>query len=67
MDTVKIIPRTNFKSIRKIEPIYTGGKVIVSPDSKLITASGEDVYVTCLNTGAMIHKLQGVRVICYAI
>jgi U3 small nucleolar RNA-associated protein 13 len=51
----------SFKSIKTIESIYTGGKVVITEDAKyLITTLNEDIIVTELETGKQVHELEGV-------
>jgi hypothetical protein len=53
----------SFKSIKTIESIYTGGKVVITEDAKhLITTLNEDIIVTELDTGKQVHELEGVRI-----
>jgi hypothetical protein len=61
---VKIQPRATFQPVHLIESIFTGGKVAVTEDAQLlITAAGEDIFVTHLVTGKTVFKLTGVRVL----
>lgn len=51
----------SFKSVKTIESIYTGGKVVITDDAKhLITTLNEDIIVTELDTGKQVYELEGV-------
>ena len=51
----------SFKSVKTIDSIYTGGKVLITDDeSLLITTLNEDIEVTELSTGKQVHRLEGV-------
>ncbi|KAI8394307.1 WD40-repeat-containing domain protein [Radiomyces spectabilis] len=52
--------KTSFKSVKTIESIYTGGKVVITSDEKLIISTlNEDIEVTELATGKNVHRLAG--------
>ncbi|ORZ03260.1 WD40-repeat-containing domain protein [Syncephalastrum racemosum] len=56
----KLMLKTSFKSVKTIESIYTGGKVVITADdSLLITTVNEDIAVTELATGQQKHVLEG--------
>ncbi|KAG1526209.1 hypothetical protein G6F46_005425 [Rhizopus delemar] len=56
----KLLLKTSFKSIKTIESIYNGGKVVITQDSKhLISTLSEDIIVTELDTGKQVHQLEG--------
>ena len=53
--------KSSFKSVKTIESIYTGGKVVITDDAKyLITTLNEDIIVTELDTGKQVYELEGV-------
>eukprot|EP00121_Abeoforma_whisleri_P008753 Awhi_evm1s8039 len=52
--------KTNFETIDKHEVIYTTGKVLFTQDEKfMITTNHEDIKVTDLETGRVVHTLKG--------
>ncbi|KAI9499124.1 WD40-repeat-containing domain protein [Zychaea mexicana] len=56
----KLLLKSSFKSVKTIDSIYTGGKVLVTNDeSLLITTLNEDIVVTELSTGKQVHRLEG--------
>ncbi|KAG2216854.1 hypothetical protein INT45_005221 [Circinella minor] len=56
----KLALKTSFKSVKTIDSIYTGGKVLITNDeSLLITTLNEDIEVTELSTGKKVHRLEG--------
>ncbi|KAI7894430.1 WD40-repeat-containing domain protein [Mucor mucedo] len=59
-ESSKLLLKTSFKSIKTIESIYTGGKVVITEDAKfLISTLDEDIVVTELESGKQVHKLEG--------
>ncbi|KAI8072212.1 WD40-repeat-containing domain protein [Gilbertella persicaria] len=59
-DSSKLLLKTSFKSIKTIESIYTGGKVVITKDAKyLISTLNEDIIVTELDTGKQVFELEG--------
>ncbi|KAI8354162.1 WD40-repeat-containing domain protein [Blakeslea trispora] len=59
-DSSKLLLKTSFKSVKTIESIYTGGKVVIAKDAKhLITTLNEDIIVTELDTGKQVFELEG--------
>ncbi|GAA5808876.1 hypothetical protein MFLAVUS_002275 [Mucor flavus] len=59
-ESSKLLLKTSFKSIKTIESIYTGGKVVITDDAKLLISTlDEDIMVTELETGKLVHKLEG--------
>ncbi|ORZ19470.1 WD40-repeat-containing domain protein [Absidia repens] len=59
-ESKKLLIKTSFKSIKTIESIYTGGKVDLTADEKLIVSTlNEDIIVTELATGRQVHELEG--------
>ncbi|CAO3661060.1 unnamed protein product [Rhizopus stolonifer] len=56
----KLVLKTSFKSIKTIESIYNGGKVVVTQDAKLLISTlSEDIIVTEFETGKQVHQLEG--------
>ncbi|KAG9304393.1 hypothetical protein G9A89_019955 [Geosiphon pyriformis] len=56
----KVTLKSSFKVSKTIEVIYTGGKVVISPDERLlITTVGEDIEVTNFETRERIYQLKG--------
>ncbi|KAI8079765.1 WD40-repeat-containing domain protein [Halteromyces radiatus] len=59
-DAQKLMIKTSFKSIKTIESIYTGGKVDLTADEKLLVSTlNEDIIVTETETGRQVHTLEG--------
>ncbi|GAN02172.1 conserved hypothetical protein [Mucor ambiguus] len=59
-ESQKLLLKTSFKSVKTIESIYTGGKVVITDDAKhLITTLNEDIIVTELDTGKQVYELEG--------
>lgn len=54
--------RNTFKEKLRIEPLYTGGKVVVAPSGEFfVCACTEELYVVDFATGQVLKRLQGVR------
>ncbi|KAI9203824.1 WD40-repeat-containing domain protein [Polychytrium aggregatum] len=52
--------KSSFDIEKSLEEIYTGGKVVVTKDNKtLITTIGEDVRIMDLESGQIVHTLEG--------
>ena len=53
--------KTTFEPHRTIEPLYTGGSVVLDRSGQLLgTCLGEDVVLTDLNTGSRLARIEGV-------
>ncbi|KAG5459012.1 MAG: quinon protein alcohol dehydrogenase-like superfamily [Olpidium bornovanus] len=56
----KLQLKTSFQSVRTLESIYTGGKVALSSDGKLlVTTVQEDIDIVEVDTGKKVHRLKG--------
>lgn len=53
--------KTNFKPVKVIQPFYTGGKVALDQNGRLlVTTLGEDVLITDFETGDELARIEGV-------
>lgn len=53
--------KTNFKPAKVIQPFYTGGKVALDQNGRLlVTTLGEDVLITDFETGDELARIEGV-------
>ncbi|CAG8448620.1 3935_t:CDS:10 [Scutellospora calospora] len=56
----KLQLKSSFKTTQTIRPLYTGGKVAISPDENLlITTVGDSVIVTDIHNGNNVFHLSG--------
>ncbi|CAG8756555.1 10497_t:CDS:10, partial [Cetraspora pellucida] len=56
----KLQLKSSFKATQTIKPLYTGGKVAISPDENLlITTIGDSIEVTDLQNGKKVLHLSG--------
>ena len=54
--------KTTFKPVKILQSIYTGGKVALSQDGRiLVTTLDEDVVVTDMHNGTELARIEGVR------
>jgi hypothetical protein len=53
--------KTTFEPAKVIQPIYTGGAVVLSEDGRILaTCLGEEALLTDLNTGEHLARIEGV-------
>ena len=56
------VPSVTFELERTIQPIYTGGDVVLDNTGRfLVSCLSEDVVITDLNTGESLARIDGVR------
>ena len=60
--------KTTFEPNRVIQPIYTGGRVSLSRDGRLLASCvGDEVLFTDLNTGTHLARIEGVSSVLFQI
>lgn len=53
---------TTYDSERTIQPIYTGGDVLLGREGRILaTCLGEEALLTDLHTGELLARIEGVR------
>jgi hypothetical protein len=53
--------RTTFHEVAKIEPLYTGGKLVVSPKGDFfVCACTDELYIVEFSTGKVLKRFEGV-------
>lgn len=61
MAPLQTMLKTDFKPSKVIQPFYTGGKVALDRNGRiLVTTLGEDVLVTDFETGDELARIEGV-------
>lgn len=52
---------TTFEPERTIQPIYTGGDIVLDKDGRIMaTCLGEEALITDLSTGTLLARIEGV-------
>jgi hypothetical protein len=53
--------KTAFQEVGKIEPLYTGGKLVVSSTGEFfVCACTDELYVVEFSTGKVVKRFEGV-------
>ena len=53
---------TTYEPEHIIQPIYTGGDVVLDRDGRVLaTCLGEEAVITDLSTGELLARIEGVR------